>query len=411
MTILCGDCLSLLPTLDQASVQMIYLDPPFFTQKTHTLRPRDNSTEYRFEDRWKSHNEYLSFMREVLLQCKRLLKNDGSIFLHCDKSASHYLRIVLDEVFGEQNFQSEIIWSYKRWSNSKKGLLNAHQTIYFYSKTANFKFNPIYTDYSPTTNIDQIMQARARNESGKAVYARDENGGILFGKNKKGVPLSDVWTIPFLNPKAKERTGYPTQKPILLLERIIHLTTDEGDHVLDPFCGSGTTLVAAKILGRAYAGIDISPQATNLAEQRLSEPIKTESYLLEVGEEGFLDKSDYERSILKTINAIPVERNNGIDGFLKTHINERPVSVKIQKKDEDIETAKQKLITASQTKNCELMILIRTHQRNERLFSLDTDEGNVLVIDSHDLMIWDWLQEKSLALSKNNLVEPLISNP
>ncbi len=238
------------------------------------------------------------------------------------------------------------------------------------------------------------MQARVRNELGKAVYARDENGEILFGKNKKGVPLSDVWTIPFLNPKAKERAGYPTQKPILLLERIIRLTTDEGDRVLDPFCGSGTTLVAAKILGRAYTGIDISEQATELAEQRLREPIKTESYLLEVGEEGFLDKSDYERAILKTIDAIPVERNSGIDGFLKSHINGHPVSVKIQKKDEDFETAKQKLIAASETKNCELMILIRTHRRNDRLFSLDVNEANVLVIDSHDLIVEDWLQEK-----------------
>src|SRR3972149_1870163 len=171
MTILHGDCLAHLPSLDSASVQVVYLDPPFFTQKEHTLRARDNN-EYRFEDRWTAIDDYLSFMREILAHCRRVLKNSGSVFLHCDKSASHRLRVLLDEVFGSENFQSEIIWSYKRWSNSKKGLLNAHQTIYFYSKTAEFKFNTIYADYSPTTNVDQILQSRARNRFGKAVYQR-----------------------------------------------------------------------------------------------------------------------------------------------------------------------------------------------------------------------------------------------
>jgi len=116
-------------------------------------------------------------------------------------------------VFGVENFQSEIIWVYRRWSSSKKGLLNAHQTIYFYSKTKNFKFNTLYTDYSPTTNIDQILQARARNEKGKAVYRRDQNGDIVIGKEKKGVPLSDVWNIPFLNPKAKEESDTQHRNP------------------------------------------------------------------------------------------------------------------------------------------------------------------------------------------------------
>ena len=144
------------------------------------------------------------------------------------------MKIVLDEIFGVANFQSEIIWTYKRWSNSKKGLLNNHQSIFFYSKTKNFKFNTIYTDYSETTNVDQILQDRIRDEKGKSRYKVDENGRVVMGKAKKGVPLSDVWEIPYLNPKAKERVGYPTQKPIILLEQIIKLVTDENDVVLDP---------------------------------------------------------------------------------------------------------------------------------------------------------------------------------
>ncbi|MBI3177408.1 MAG: site-specific DNA-methyltransferase, partial [Chloroflexi bacterium] len=285
MTILRGDCLVHLPQLGDASIQLVYLDPPFFTQKEHTLRTRDNSNEYSFGDRWASLDDYISFMREALTHCKRILKSSGSVFLHCDKSASHHLRVLLDEVFGSENFQSDIIWAYKRWSNSKKGLLNAHQTIYFYSKTADLKFNTTLTDYSLTANIDQILQSTARNEFGKAVYQRDENGDTVMGPEKRGVPLSDVWNIPFLNPKAKERVGYPTQKPVLLLERIIAISTDKGDCVLDPFCGSGTTLVAAKLLGRDYIGIDISTDAIRLSENRLFEPIRTESDVLALGED------------------------------------------------------------------------------------------------------------------------------
>ena len=390
MTILLGNCQEVVKTLAAESIDLVYLDPPFFTQKTHSLITRDNSKEFSFEDKWLSLQDYLAFIQGVLEQCHRVLKSTGSVFLHCDKSASHHLRILLDQIFGGENFQSEIIWAYKRWSNSKKGLLNSHQTIYFYSKTSHFKFNPIYTDYSPTTNIDQILQARVRNHLGKVIYQRDEEGNIVLGEEKRGVPLSDVWNIPYLNPKARERTGYPTQKPILLLERIIQLTTDEGDCVLDPFCGSGTTLVAAKLTGRKYIGIDNSPDAVSLTHQRLSDPVKSESEVLASGEESFLDKTDYERAILKSVDAVPVERNRGIDGFLREYVNGHPVSVRIQKPDENLEIAKRKLLQASKTKNCEWMILIRTQLQFEpSLFNWN--DPNILVLDSHDLLIKEWL--------------------
>jgi site-specific DNA-methyltransferase (adenine-specific) len=407
MTVLQGNCQEILGTLSQESVDLVYLDPPFFTQKTHSLSTRDNSIEFSFEDKWSSLKEYLAFMESVLSQCQRVLKSTGSIFLHCDKSASHHLRVLLDKVFGEENFQSEIIWSYKRWSNSKKGLLNSHQTIYFYSKTDKFKFNTIYTDYSPTTNIDQILQARVRNGNGKVAYLRDEEGNTVLGEEKRGVPLSDVWSIPFLNPKAKERTGYPTQKPILLLERIIEVSTEKGDCVLDPFCGSGTTLVSAKLTGRQYIGIDISKDAVELSNKRLVELTKSESQLLAIGEEGYLDKSDYERAILKAIDAVPVERNSGIDGFLKEYVDGYPVSVKIQKQGESIEVSKRKLINASKTKNCKLMILVKTQKESDNALFSWSDE-NVLVIASYDLQIKNWTDEQS-EKAKNLTVSSLVS--
>ncbi|MCH9844827.1 MAG: site-specific DNA-methyltransferase, partial [Alphaproteobacteria bacterium] len=255
MMLIHGDCLTELRKLKKNSIDLIYLDPPFFTQSMPTLRNRDCSTEYSFNDKWINIEAYIQYIKERLKLCKDVLKDTGSIFLHCDRSASHYLRGALDEIFGYNNFQSEIIWFYKRWSNSKKGLLNSHQIIFFYSKTNNFKFNMIYTNYSPTTNIDQIFQKRARDKNGKTIYKQNNNNIELLGE-KKGVPLSDVWEIPYLNPKAKERVGYPTQKPILLLERIIEIVTDKGDLVLDPFCGSGTTLVASQLMGRKFIGID-----------------------------------------------------------------------------------------------------------------------------------------------------------
>ncbi len=399
MSVLNGNNLEILPGLESESVQLVYLDPPFFTNKTHSLATRDNSAEYSFSDNWASREDYLNFIRQVLTECRRIIKSTGSVFLHCDKSASHYLRILLDEVFGENNFQSEIIWTYRRWSNAKKGLLNSHQTIYFYSKTDNFKFNFIYTDYSPTTNLDQILQARERNGNGKSAYQRDENGKIVLANEKKGVPLSDVWNIPFLNPKAKERVGYPTQKPILLLERIIKMATQESDTVLDPFCGSGTTLVAAKLINRKAIGIDISEDAFNLTKSRLENPIKSGSNLLEKGEESYLEKSDYERSMLKILDALPVERNSGIDGFLREYVENRPVSVRIQKDYEDLETAKRKLIEASYTKDCSFMILVRTNSIENSLFQ--TNDEKLLVIDSLDLVLNKKLNRKT----KNNLVQ------
>lgn len=207
--------------IEDDMVDLIYMDPPFFTQDVQRLSSKELKTEFSFSDKWNSMDEYLLFMEKRLKECKRTLKDTGSIFVHCDRNASHYLKVLLDKIFGMKNFQSEIIWTYKRWSNSKKGLLNNHQVILFYSKTDRFKFNRIYTDYSETTNIDQILQDRVRDKDGKAKYKTDVNGDVVIGQSKKGVPLSDVWEIPYLNPKAKERVGYPTQKPIILLEQII----------------------------------------------------------------------------------------------------------------------------------------------------------------------------------------------
>ena len=388
-----GNCVEKLKEIEANKVDLIYFDPPFFTQRKHSLTNKDNSKTYEFDDKYNSIQEYLELVENVLLESKRVLKNTGSVFLHCDKTASHNIRVVMDKVFGRENFQSEIIWSYKRWSNAKKGLLNAHQVIFFYSKTQDFKFNTLYTDYSATTNLDQILQDRERNENGKSVYKKDENGNVVLGKEKKGVPLSDVWEIPYLNPKAKERTGYPTQKPVLLLNQILNIVTEEGDLVVDPFCGSGTTCVSAKSLKRQFIGIDISKDAVELANSRLEEMVISESNLLNKGTNEYQEKTEKELAILQNINAFPVQRNSGIDGFLKDHFDGMPVPVKIQGEYETKEDAIEKLEKASYGKDYKMKILIQTRETGiSRLFGFESD---VTIIKSLELQTKDLLKKNN----------------
>lgn len=383
-----GDCFDLIKKIDDASIDLIYMDPPFYTQRIHKLTDRYGD-EFSFNDSWESINKYIEYIEVRLEACKKVLKDSGSIFLHCDRNASHYLKIALDRVFGEKNFQSEIIWCYKRWSNSKKGLLNNHQVIFFYSKTNKFKFNSIYTDYSDTTNIDQILQERVRDKNGKSKYKTDQDGNVVMGQAKKGVPLSDVWDIPFLNPKAKERVGYPTQKPIVLLEQIIKLVTTENDIVLDPFMGSGTTLVAAKLLGRQFIGFDISDDALMLAEKRLNTIVRTDSNLLKRGHKAYQNLDSKCLDIIKSIDAIPVQRNSGIDGFLREHVDGGAVAVRIQRDGEILNDTVNKLRKACKRKHCSYMVVIRTHKDDlEGLMNME-EYKDIIIIDSYDIQLYD----------------------
>lgn len=179
------DCLSALLGMSAESVDLIYLDPPFFSQKKHRLLNTEGCV-YEFDDIWNTREEYLSFMKARLTEMRRVLKSDGSIFVHCNHDAVHYLRILLDEIFSEENFRSEIIWSYKRWSNSQKGLIPNHQTILYYTKTQRYKYHAIYQDYSPTTNVDQILQDRVRNKSGKCEYKKTQMGRLSSARKRRG---------------------------------------------------------------------------------------------------------------------------------------------------------------------------------------------------------------------------------
>ncbi len=355
-----GDCLDVLDSVDRESIDLVYVDPPFFTQSVQRLQTRDGKREFQFLDIWKGNRHYADFLAQRLKKVHDTLKSTGSIFFHCDKAASHIARFILEDVFGEENLQSEIIWSFRRWSNSKRGLLNSHHTIFFFSKGDDFKFFPKYLDYSPSTNVDQLMQKRIRDSRDKVVYARGKDGEVIGSGAKKGVPLGDVWDIPFLNPKARERVGYPTQKPIILLKRIIELTTAPQDIILDPFCGSGTTLVAAQILGRRAIGIDVSSEAVQLTRDRLREPIESTSCLLEKGVDAYKTHDREAAAHLAGVEYSPVQRNKGIDGVLKHEVDGRPVLLRVQRHFETQGQAAEALIKASNGKGECVLVVIGT---------------------------------------------------
>ncbi len=356
-----GDCLESLSAMEPESVDLVYADPPFFTQQEYKYILPDGATSCAFRDIWESEDAYLDYLYQRIVFARKVLKSTGSLFLHCDKSASHIIRLMLDRVFGAENFRSEIIWSFRRWSNAKKGLLPAHQTIFFYSKTHGFRFNTFYQEYSPATNIDQIMQKRVRDFRNKAVYQRNDSGEIVGSGTKKGVPLSDVWDIPFLNPKAKERIGFPTQKPVLLMKQIIELVTYEEDWVLDPFCGSGTTLIASKLLGRNSIGIDISEEAIELTKRRLNDPVFTESLLLQKGRDSYRQHEAIAARHLFGIDYTPVHRNGGIDGLLKREVNGLPVFIRVQRQEESLVQAVAVLKKAAKNKGDCKLVVVATH--------------------------------------------------
>lgn len=381
-----GDCLSVLQGIDAGSVALVYLDPPFFTQKSHRLLTRDRKREFSFEDIWASHKDYAEFLYVRLKAIYRVISQTGAIFFHCDRNAAHIVRSLLDEIFGSEMFRSEIIWHYRRWSNSQKGLLPAHQTIYYYTKSDEYTFNTHWQEYSPSTNIDQILQQRSRDVFGKSIYKRDSFGKVVSSGSKRGVPLSDVWDIPYLNPKAKERTGYPTQKPSLLLERIISISTQKGDTVLDPFCGSGTTLATAILLDRNAIGIDVSEDAVKLTQERILNPVKSVSPLLMKGRDAYRNVDTSILPLLQGLDYIPVQRNSGIDAILKEGVNGKPTPVRVQRQNETAIEAAYKLYNASKDKGADMMFLIATNG-SDGIYPNSCFPKEVVVIDSPSMSI------------------------
>ena len=256
-SILHADCLAALSAMPTASVDLIYLDPPF-----NTNLKRQTATAH-YADAFGAPRDYIAYMRPRVEQMCRVLTPNGSLFFHCDWRTGHHVRVMLDEMFAPHGrFINEIIWHYGLGaSRAGRQLLTKHDVIFWYANGPDYVFNLIRD--APTAAM--LNKYRHIDEEGRRYM-------MSYGRRytlKGGKPLDDVWDIPAIAPTSGERAGYPTQKPLTLLRRILQLASHEGQTVLDPFCGSGTTLVAAQQLGRHGIGIDANVQAVDIARRRL----------------------------------------------------------------------------------------------------------------------------------------------
>ena len=264
-----GDCLYILRGMNSASVDLIYLDPPFNSNADYAAPIGSQAAGAAFTDTWTlsdldvewinliearypalnrallaamtpSDKSYLVYMAARLLEMKRVLKPNGSVYLHCDQTMAHYLKVLMDAIFGKRNFCNNIAWSYRRWTSAAHQFQRMHDDILFYALP-----DATFNEQSEDMNRKSQYFREWRHSLGDVFYIEQD----IKESDSRPETMSDVWEISVLNSQAKERVGYPTQKPLALLDRIIRASSNEGDVVLDPFCGCATTCVAADDLG------------------------------------------------------------------------------------------------------------------------------------------------------------------
>ena len=242
-----------------SGIKLIYIDPPFATKREF----QGSQEERAYQDKIAG-AEFVEFLRKRLMFMKNLLSDDGSIYVHLDWRKCHYIKVVLDELFGENNFRNEVIWHYRRWSAGSDQFQRQHEVLLLYSKGQNPVFNVMYEPYTEGTlrRWKGIKRKTSINESGKLIQVEDTEG-------HQGANMGDVWPISIINANANERTGFPTQKPEELLDRVIKASSMPGDLVADFFCGSGTTVAMAEKLGRKWIGVDCSKLAIYTTQKRL----------------------------------------------------------------------------------------------------------------------------------------------
>lgn len=375
-----GDNLDILRRyVKDESVDLIYLDPPFNSDQDYNVlfAEKDGSQSTAqikaFRDTWQWDQEaektfmdvveaggrlsqalqafrqlldtnnmlaYLVMMAIRLKELHHVLKPTGSLWLHCDPTASHYLKVLLDAIFDVKNFRNEIVWHYGQREAFHKGHISRkHDIILFYAKSSKTVINPVGTPWDMKEFLRHRHDVKTDEQGQRFIWTDGGKPGVRYKRLvedvlKDGKPLDSVWDIPLLNSSAKERLGYPTQKPEILLERIIKAGSHEGDVVLDPFCGCGTTITVAQRLNRRWIGIDITSIAINLIKTRLlstyGETI-TKTYEVRGEPTTFSeaqaladnDKYQFQWWVLGLVGARGVEEkkgaDHGIDGRLYFH--------------------------------------------------------------------------------------------
>jgi len=336
--IYCGDNLEQLRKLPDACVDLIYIDPPFNSNRNYEVFWGETKEKRAFADRHASTQAYIEFMRPRCVELHRVLKKTGSFYYHCDWHASHYVKVMLDQIFGENQFQNEIVWKRTFAHSSAKRYGPVHDVIFFYTGSDTYTWNKLYQPYdadyletffdhedkdgrrwmrmdltgdvtakgrhwaipieaveafslNPDASLDEKLNAL---DAADAIHWPAKEGGVprlkRYADKSLGVPLQTVWNdIRPIHNLSPERLGYPTQKPLPLLERIIKASSKENDIVLDAFCGCGTALVAAQKLKRQWIGIDVSPTACRVLAKRLRKDcgLKEDEKLWEIGR-GFI---------------------------------------------------------------------------------------------------------------------------
>jgi DNA modification methylase len=313
-TLLCGDNLTLLrDEVADASVDLVYLDPPFQSGRDYSLvfearsakPPRKRARTEAFKDTWRwgpaaeaayaealratpdasgaaaatclramrsilgdaELTAYLTMMAPRLVELRRVLKKSGSLYLHCDPTTSHYLKVLLDAIFGAACFKNEVIWRYRRWPAKARRFQRMHDVLLFYVASPGDEYT-FHTLYGYERLAASTLQAFGTKKQ-RADFSSGRRKPGVEDVETEGPPLSDTWEVGVIAAIGRERTGYPTQKPEALLERVLRASTNEGDVVLDPFCGSGTTLAVAERLGRRWIGMDEAPLAIEVTRRRL----------------------------------------------------------------------------------------------------------------------------------------------
>ncbi len=381
--IYCDDNLNRMATLPSESVDLIYLDPPFFSNRTYEVIWGDEAEVRSFEDRFEGGIQvYIAWMRDRVMEMRRLLKPTGSLFLHCDPHASHYLKVMLDDVFGGSAYRNELVWKRTSAHSSANRFGPVHDLIFYYKAGKRPTWNSARTGYTVeylnkyykfndgdgrlyfradlcaagTRNGSSGQDWRGFSPASKGMHwkfgverleALDAEGRIYWPQGKawprykryrdelKGVAISDVWTdIDALNARAAERLGYPTQKPEALLERIISASSNPGDVVMDPFCGCGTTISVAQKLGRNWIGIDISPTAVNIMDWRIKKIPGSRSPKLiglpsSVEDLRVMKPFEFQNWVIQQFFGVSSARKSGdmgIDGY--TYLSRDPIQVK-----------------------------------------------------------------------------------
>ncbi len=380
-----GDCLEVLKNIDSESVDLVYLDPPFFSNRNYEVIWGDSGEMRSFQDRWSGGiDHYISWLKERVMEMHRVLKPTGSIFLHCDWHANAYIRVyILDKIFGEQNFRNQIIWKRTTTHNDSgqgaKHFGRVTDIIFFYAKELKkATFNPQYERYTSDYVASTYNKVDAEGRRFKAsdlsaakpggdtsyewhgkkpptgrywAYSQanmlefEAEGRIYYSKTGQpylkhyldampGTSIDELWSNCVFRSK-KERIGYPTQKPEALLERIIQSATNEGNIVLDPFMGGGTTVAVADRLDRAWLGIDQSVAAVKVTEFRLqrqrglfSKPFVTRLHKYDYDTLRYQDAFEFESWIIQQYGGLPNIKQRGdlgLDGRLPDNT---PIQVK-----------------------------------------------------------------------------------